>query len=60
LVALLPDGRDMLDVRSHLRAGKQQMEPMKPMSGGEKWWPDDLGQPVIERIAERDATRLFF
>ena len=21
------------------------MEPMKPMSGGEKWWPDDLGQP---------------
>ncbi len=21
------------------------MEPMKPMSGGEKWWPEDLGQP---------------
>jgi hypothetical protein len=21
------------------------MEPMKPMSGGEKWWPDELGQP---------------
>ena len=21
------------------------MEPMKPMSGGEKWWPDDLGEP---------------
>lgn len=22
------------------------MEPMKPMSGGEKWWPDDLGEPT--------------
>jgi hypothetical protein len=22
------------------------MEPMKPMAGGEKWWPDDLGQPA--------------
>jgi hypothetical protein len=21
------------------------MEPMRPMAGGEKWWPDDLGQP---------------
>jgi hypothetical protein len=21
------------------------MEPMKPMSGGQKWWPEDLGQP---------------
>ncbi len=21
------------------------MEPMKPMSGGEHWWPEDLGQP---------------
>ncbi len=21
------------------------MEPMKPMAGGEKWWPEDLGQP---------------
>ena len=21
------------------------MEPMKPMSGGEKWWPNELGQP---------------
>jgi hypothetical protein len=21
------------------------MKPMEPMSGGEKWWPDDLGQP---------------
>jgi hypothetical protein len=21
------------------------MEPMQPMSGGESWWPDDLGQP---------------
>lgn len=21
------------------------MQPMKPMTGGEKWWPDDLGQP---------------
>jgi hypothetical protein len=21
------------------------MEPMKPMTGGDKWWPDDLGQP---------------
>ena len=21
------------------------MEPMKPMTGGEKWWPEDLGQP---------------
>ncbi|PNG26618.1 hypothetical protein CR492_08015 [Methylocella silvestris] len=21
------------------------MEPMKPMSWGEKWWPDELGQP---------------
>jgi len=21
------------------------MEPMKPMAGGDKWWPDDLGQP---------------
>jgi hypothetical protein len=23
----------------------EPMEPMKPMSGGEKWWPDELGQP---------------
>ena len=21
------------------------MEPMKPMGGGEKWWPEELGQP---------------
>ena len=21
------------------------MEPMKPMTGGEKWWPENLGQP---------------
>ena len=21
------------------------MEPMRPMTDGEKWWPDDLGQP---------------
>jgi hypothetical protein len=21
------------------------MEPMKPMSGGEQWWPDKLGRP---------------
>jgi hypothetical protein len=21
------------------------MKPMQPMAGGEKWWPDDLGQP---------------
>lgn len=21
------------------------MEPMKPMAGGEKWWPENLGQP---------------
>jgi hypothetical protein len=21
------------------------MEPMEPMSGGKRWWPDDLGQP---------------
>lgn len=21
------------------------MQPMQPMTGGEKWWPDNLGQP---------------
>jgi hypothetical protein len=21
------------------------MAPMKPMSAGDKWWPDDLGEP---------------
>jgi hypothetical protein len=21
------------------------MAPMKPMSGGQRWWPEDLGQP---------------
>jgi len=21
------------------------MKPMEPMSGGEQWWPDDLGHP---------------
>jgi hypothetical protein len=21
------------------------MEPMKPIAHGEKWWPDDLGEP---------------
>ena len=26
-------------------APMKPMEPMKPMTGGEKWWPDDLGQP---------------
>ena len=26
-------------------APMKPMEPMKPMSGGEKWWPEDLGQP---------------
>ncbi len=24
----------------------EPMKPMKPMSGGEKWWPEDLGQPA--------------
>jgi hypothetical protein len=23
----------------------EPMKPMEPMSGGDKWWPDDLGQP---------------
>jgi hypothetical protein len=23
----------------------EPMQPMKPMSGGEKWWPEELGQP---------------
>lgn len=23
----------------------EPMKPMKPMSGGQKWWPEDLGQP---------------
>jgi hypothetical protein len=23
-----------------------ETEPMKPMSGGEKWWPNDLGEPT--------------
>ena len=23
----------------------ESMKPMKPMPGGEKWWPDELGQP---------------
>jgi len=21
------------------------MKPMEPMSGGEQWWPNDLGEP---------------
>ena len=28
-------------------APMKPMEPMKPMAGGEKWWPDDLGQPSV-------------
>ncbi len=23
----------------------EPMKPMAPMTGGEKWWPEDLGQP---------------
>jgi hypothetical protein len=25
--------------------GDAREDPMKPMSGGEKWWPKDLGEP---------------
>ena len=24
----------------------QPINPMKPMSGGEKWWPPELGEPT--------------
>ncbi len=34
------------------------MEPMKPMSGGEKWWPDDLGQPST--TGSQNAMRYAF
>jgi hypothetical protein len=34
------------------------MEPMKPMSGGEKWWPDDLGQPAAS--GSQNAMRYAF
>ena len=34
------------------------MEPMKPMSGGEKWWPDDLGQPSTS--GSQNAMRYAF
>ncbi len=35
------------------------MEPMKPMSGGEKWWPDDLGQPSTSG-SQNDMRYAFF
>jgi hypothetical protein len=34
------------------------MQPMKPMSGGEKWWPDDLGQPSTS--GSQNETRYAF
>jgi hypothetical protein len=34
------------------------MELMKPMSGGEKWWPEDLGEPAT--IGSQNAMRYAF
>src|SRR5687768_1745137 len=34
------------------------MEPMRPMAGGEKWWPDDLGQPSTS--GSQDGIRYAF
>jgi len=36
----------------------QPMEPMKPMGGGEKWWPEDLGQPSTS--GSQNAMRYAF
>jgi len=36
----------------------QPMEPMKPLGGGEKWWPEDLGQPSTS--GSQNAMRYAF
>jgi len=36
----------------------QPMKPMKPMGGGEKWWPEDLGQPSTS--GSQNAMRYAF
>ena len=36
----------------------EPMKPMKPMSGGEKWWPEDLGQPSTS--GSQNAMRYAF
>ena len=35
------------------------MEPMQPMSGGETWWPGDLGQPSTSG-SQNDMRYAFF
>ncbi|MCK8787313.1 hypothetical protein M0638_23355 [Roseomonas sp. NAR14] len=35
------------------------MEPMKPMSGGEAWWPKDLGEPSTSG-GQNDTQYAFF
>ena len=35
------------------------MAPMKAMAGGEKWWPDDLGQPSTSG-SQNDMRYAFF
>ena len=35
------------------------MEPMKPMSGGEAWWPETLGAPSSSG-AQNDMRYAFF
>ena len=40
-------------------APMKPMEPMKPMSGGEKWWPDNLGQPSSSG-SQNDMHYAFF
>lgn len=35
------------------------MEPMKPLSGGQKWWPNSLGQPSSSG-SQNDMRYAFF
>ena len=36
----------------------EPMKPMEPMSGGETWWPQELGQPASS--GAQDGTRYAF
>ena len=37
----------------------EPMEPMKPMSSGEAWWPSDLGKPSTSG-SQNDMRYAFF
>src|SRR5271166_6869493 len=45
--------------RESQKEEKPEVEPMKPIPGGETWWPDDLGEPSTSGSQNRMRYAFF-